>query len=391
MNVKAGSFPHRIAVGLERTYDRLNVGFRDRFGYRSEIRVVPYTGFGSPDHVQIRGRVLCEGIPPEADDNRTAIRNIVGMLSHYKTDEVPTATLAVRFAGEQRVVTSDEEGYFHVRIDFKTPHRPSGLLEPYEVELLAPHKRGGQEQTVFRGCVQIPDAARFGIISDIDDTIVRTSATNFFRHAITVLINNARTRAPFPGVAALYRGLQLEQGDATNPIFYVSSSPWNLYELFVDFMKVNDIPHGTTFLKDFGIDHDRWFKTSHRRYKTDRIEELFRSYRQLGFILIGDSGQHDAEIYRQVVERHPDRVLAVYIRDVSRRGDSSGVDEAVAAIRKEGVPCELMKDSLQAATHAADHGWIHPDDVDRVRRHVYNPDLEPHEERIIGRPVEAPV
>ena len=154
--------------------------------------------------------------------------------------------------------------------------------------------------------VPSPDAA-FGVISDIDDTIVHTNATSLLGMARSI-IRNAASRLPFEGVADLYRALHVER----NPIFYVSSSPWNLYELLHDFMEINGIPHGPMFLQDWGIDESTLILASHTEHKLAQIQTLVDYYPELKFVLIGDSGQHDPEIYLQrdpgASRTHPRRV-----------------------------------------------------------------------------------
>ena len=77
-----------------------------------------------------------------------------------------------------------------------------------------------------------PPSARFGVISDIDDTVLVSHVTSPFKMALVSLFGNAHTRSPFPGVAEFYQALQGGVGGAEqNPIFYVSSSPWNFYDL----------------------------------------------------------------------------------------------------------------------------------------------------------------
>lgn len=386
MNIKAGSLAHRTATQLERQLDNATGLYRRLLGYRQPVRVVPYVGFGTPNHVQVRGRVLSDGKVMDREGMNVA-RNIIHMLRRYKTDEVPDARLKVRFAGEEREVRTDAEGFFHVVFDLESPHKPSHLMESYEVELIEPLQKGGQEKTTFRGYVQMPDDARFVVVSDVDDTIVHTGASDFLKHARTVLLNNARTRAPFAGVAPFYKALQNEQDRPTNPIFYVSSSPWNLYDLFVDFMQASKIPVGTMFLKDFGMSEDHWIKTGHSNYKIDRIRELLRAYPQQGFILIGDSGQHDPEIYAKLVKEHPGRIQAVYLRDVasSRREE---VEAIARDIRAHDTGCVVVEDSLAAAEHAQTHGWLTPDDLEEVRRHVQRPVEDERERRVVGMPVE---
>src|SRR5690606_38757835 len=145
---------------------------------------------------------------------------------------------------------------------------------------------------------------------------------------------------------------------AKNPIAYVSSSPWNLYDLIVDFFDLQEIPPGPMFLRDWGITREELLPTEHSKHKLDAIETLFEFYDNLPFILIGDSGQQDPEIYAEVVHRYPERVLAVYVRDVSADRKR---DEAISALSEEviesGGALILAEDTLHMAQHAADSGW----------------------------------
>ncbi len=91
------------------------------------------------------------------------------------------------------------------------------------------------------------------MISDLDDTVIQTDVTRVIRMVRNTLLGNARTRHPFPGVAALYRALHSSAGAPANPLFYVSSSPWNLYDMLDDFFRLRSIPEGPIFLRDWGL------------------------------------------------------------------------------------------------------------------------------------------
>jgi phosphatidate phosphatase APP1 len=198
-----------------------------------------------------------------------------------------------------------------------------------------------------------PPSARFGVISDIDDTVLVSHAASPFRMALTALLNNARTRSPFPGVAAFYQALQAGvRGDEQNPIFYVSSSPWNFYDLLVEFMQVNEIPAGPLLLRDYGRQNLR--DIGHRDHKRGEIDALLAAYPALPFVLMGDSGQEDPEIYASVVQDFPDRILGIHIRDVTpgsarRRQEIAALAEATAAA---GAPL-LFSAATADAVHFA--------------------------------------
>jgi phosphatidate phosphatase APP1 len=158
-------------------------------------------------------------------------------------------------------------------------------------------------------------------------------------------------------VAAFYRALQCgPSGSPTNPIFYVSSSPWNLYDMLEDFLDLHGVPEGPLFLKD-------WSPTTlrdHDRHKIGVIRTLLATYPDLPFVLIGDSGERDPEIYRQVVREYPGRVRAIYIRDVTTRERDAAVHVIAGELKDLGVDMLLTTDTAEAAEHAAQKGLISP-------------------------------
>jgi phosphatidate phosphatase APP1 len=210
-----------------------------------------------------------------------------------------------------------------------------------------------------------PATAAFGVISDMDDTVLQSRVTNFLRAARLLLLENARTRLPFPGVAAFYRALVAGTGGgAGNPIFYVSSSPWNIYDVIADFLEAQEIPAGPLLLRDWDL---RGMGGRHHRHKSQHIAEILETYPGLPFVLVGDSGQEDPEIYSAIVREHPGRILAIYIRDVSKDPVRIAAIGALAdQVREGGTPLVLADDTLAAARHAAEHGWIREDALGEV-------------------------
>jgi phosphatidate phosphatase APP1 len=176
-----------------------------------------------------------------------------------------------------------------------------------------------------------------------------------------VAFGSAHTRAPFPGVAAFFRALHAGTGPEPNPVFYVSNGPWNLYDVFEHFLELRGIPPGPVELRDWGAPWREVRRVGRYEHKLESIRRIFRTLPELPFILIGDSGEDDPEIYRDLVREYPARILAVYIRDVSRnplrRIEIANLAEEVSSA---GSALVLAEDTLAAARHAADHEWIDP-------------------------------
>jgi phosphatidate phosphatase APP1 len=177
-----------------------------------------------------------------------------------------------------------------------------------------------------------------------------------------VLFHDARSREPFPGAAQLYRGLQRGR----NPIFYVSRSGWNLYDLFDAFMRVHGLPRGPMFLTDLALVEPKSEAMGGGEDKLGRIRALLATYPALRFVLIGDSGQTDPEIYRRIVAEHPGRIRAVYIRDVSGRRRDAEVRAIVEELRRAGVSAAAVASSVEAARQAVADGLVEPGTVAAV-------------------------
>ncbi len=355
----------------ERRFGRIKLRLKIRRGWLGPVSITPYIGHGTPREFHLIGRILEEREIPLGSIEDSALRNLRTMIRRFLSSEVPGARVRVRFEGRERVVVADDEGFIDVRIEPKDPLPKDSTWHTADLELLWPLAEN-QGESHTEGRVMVPPSkmrdGAFGIVSDIDDTILRTEATSLLRMARLVLFSNAHTRLPFEGVAAFYRALQSgkdEEGD--NPVFYVSTSPWNLYDLLEKFLEIQEIPKGPLFLKDWGGLKDLLKGMDHRRHKLEVIRDIFDTHKTLSFVLIGDSGQQDAETYGQIAREYPGRVLAIYIRDVRRKERDVAVRNISEEMRSLGVPMLLVKDTVEAAEHAASQGFISPDELYEIR------------------------
>ena len=325
---------HRAAVILDREVDR-----RRR---RPEGRAVihPYRGYGRDEELILRGRILLEKQITRATAAEPVWRNVVNTWRRFLSEELAGVRVVATHRGVSAEAVTDAEGYF--RIVLRVPGHGRDALW-HEVALSLSEDGSTATAHVLTPAIE----SQFAIISDIDDTVVVTNATSLLGMARSV-IRNAASRLPFEGVADLYAALHR----GINPIFYVSSSPWNLYDLLHDFMDLNRIPHGPMFLQDWGIDEATLILADHQSHKMAQINELVAYYPAMRFVLIGDSGQHDPEIYLQVIQAHRDRVVAAFIRDVTPDLRDRGVARIIEASNAAGVEMLYVKDSAEALAHA---------------------------------------
>ncbi len=333
---------------------------RTKLGWGGDrpLRIDAYRGFGRPERAWVKARVLRGNPVAPARAADSVWINLSAMLQRFESDEVPGAQVRVRYPGGEQVVKTDREGYFECWFEPNPPFPTGESWHLVEMELIdppSPHPVRTQARVLVP-----PRTAKFGVISDLDDTVIRTDVASRLRMAKHVFLGNAHTRTPFPGVAAFYRALEHGLSEhAHNPVFYVSSSPWNLFDVLSEFLELKGIPAGPLFLRDWGINTADPGEGGHLGHKLRHIRIILELFPDLPFILVGDSGQEDPEIYHKAVVEYPERILAVYIRNVSRAPERGDAIRALAAeVEKAGSTLILADDTAAAARHAAESGWI---------------------------------
>ncbi len=330
--------------------------------------VLAYRGYGNSSRAFVSGRVVeRRGIGPSTDHD-SALRNLLNTYRRVDSDPAPFAEVSIEYGGGTFKFKADDEGFFSGWMETPGAPSPDDEWVEYDVSLLSP-KPEGTTITKSAGEVMLaPPGAKLCVISDIDDTVIQSRVSNFLQAARTVMLGNARTRLPFPGVSAFYEALRNGAGgDEKNPVFYVSSSPWNIYDVISEFMDIQKMPKGPLLLRDWDIAFSALSSSRHFEHKGVAIRNIVGLYPNLQLILIGDSSQHDPEIYRQIVHEFPDRVAAIYIRDVNHDAQRSA---AIAKLADEIIAARstlvLAEHTLDAAKHAADHGWITADALPAV-------------------------
>lgn len=326
-------------------------------GKTGTYRAIGYRAYGTAERALVLGRVLEHTRIATADAKHGRWRNLLATLQRIDADPLPYATVRAIMGRSTSQVVADDEGFIR---HWLAPASPlaAGRWHDVYLELVAGDTTPVAAAAPIPARVLVPPlAAERGVISDMDDTVLQSEITNFLRAAQLMLLENARTRLPFPGVAAFYRALERgARGTVNNPIFYVSSSPWNLHDVIAEFLDAQEIPTGPMLLRDWDIGRDM-LRT--REHKLVQIREILTTYPTLPFILVGDSGQEDPEIYGTIVREFPGRVLAIYIRNVSQHPErSESIRRLAEQVTEGGSTLLLADDTLAAARHAAAHGWI---------------------------------
>jgi phosphatidate phosphatase APP1 len=336
--------------------------------FGDELTIVSYLGYGTADKFILSGRVLEDKGAIATSDTDSRWENLRNLYRRFATDEVAGARVRARFQTVETEIVADAEGYFNVELNAGNANGSDVPFREVELELLEPSSENGQMARAIGRVLVPPATAKFGVISDLDDTVIVTNVTNRLKMFLTVALLNEHTRLPFKGVAAFYRALQNgATGAENNPIFYVSSSPWNLYSPLAEFLRIHKIPLGALFLKDFG-NQTVFAPGDHESHKLNNIETILDTYPHLPFVLIGDSGERDPEIYRETVKKYRERIRAVYIRSIDTKSERvAAIDRLIKEIAETGCQLVLAPDTVFAAAHAAAEKLISTDALSAIR------------------------
>jgi phosphatidate phosphatase APP1 len=286
---------HRAARVEDAVHEFLEPRLRQR-GWRDTI--IPYTGYGAPSWVRVMARLLLRR-PERRPEGVHAVR---GWRS-FATLPVAHEVVVVDVGDRRHEARTDRGGYIDVVVEasFEPGWRSVRLHREGAVPVAAPVR------------VLAPDM-RLGVVSDIDDTVMVTALPRPLLAAWNTFVLAEHARSPVPGMAVLYERLVTAHPDA--PVFYLSTGAWNVAPTLTRFLSRNLYPPGPLLLTDWGPTTDRWFRSG-QAHKRATLERLAAEFPDVRWLLIGDDGQHDQEIYGDFAASHPDNVAAVAIRQLS--------------------------------------------------------------------------
>lgn len=291
----------------------------------SQLVLKVYQGFSSPYKTCVLGHVLKSDFPTREKPTRNPFKNALLMIKRYRIN--PSKYQAVRLAlGDSIYRTkTDRRGFFQFVINTPQVKKTLEYIVDIEDESRINHKG--------RLVVHDPDLV---VISDVDDTVLVSYATKKWRKLYLLLTKNVQSRKPFRGINELYRNIS---NGRSSTYFYVSSSEWNLYDFLKEFMAHHHLPAGVFLLQDIKSGILDLLKSGGgtHEHKTEKVALLLEVFEKSNFILIGDSGQKDPEIYLDIVKQYSSRIEQVYIRDVrkSRRTKIRQIKEEMSLMGVE--------------------------------------------------------
>jgi len=283
---------------LERRFHAWREHRARRRGMRPTVAAFP--GYGGDGWIRVVGRVLIVRPPRRTENGELA--SVRGWRS-FLGIPVGNARVTVTVAGRQHEVVADRGGVVDAVIDASL--EPGWQPVSFSVEGCEP-----VEAKIF---VVAPDV-EVGVLSDVDDTVMVTALPRPLLAAWNSFVVDEHARLPVPGMAVLLERLVRSHPGA--PMIYLSTGAWNIAPTLTRFLTRHLFPPGAMLLTDWGPTHERWFRSG-RDHKAENLRRLAAEFPNITWILIGDDGQHDDEIYTQFTRDHPDRVAGVAIRRLS--------------------------------------------------------------------------
>lgn len=328
---------------------------------KDPLQIIAFQTYGTSQHLYLRGRAIeDESINLE---QKGAFKLLFNAWKRFETDEIKNTELKVKMGdGIFFYTKTDDDGYF--LLDEKFDDIGNYANEEGWVNFEFSYREEYVKRTIrsgnrFPGEMLIPSKkASFGVISDIDDTILHTGLVSILKWRVlfNTLLTSAGKRIPLEGAPEFYHLLHRgKTGNEANPIFYVSHSPWNLYRYLEFFLKKNNFPKGPIILRNFPRPFSKKNK-GEKPQKQKEILNLLKAYPKLKFILIGDSGEHDPNIYLEIAEAYPDRISAIYLQSVNHKKKMLRVCELYKDYKT--TPMLLVESSEQATEHAKKNGFI---------------------------------
>ncbi|KAI9696897.1 MAG: hypothetical protein M1820_007972 [Bogoriella megaspora] len=252
--------------------------------------------------------------------NNHLLARLRPFLANPLVDVAVSAFFYNETSSEQRTITTDTSGHFNFRAAL--------TFVPTHVRLLA--SEGGL--SVLQE-VHVTQSQGVSLISDIDDTIkhsaINSGAKEIFRNTFIRSLSDLTVE----GVREWYKRM----ADLGVKLHYVSNSPWQLYPLLTSYFAKAQLPPGSFHLKQYAGVLQGIFEPVAERKKSS-MDKIMRDFPDRQFILVGDSGEADLEVYTETVMQYPGRILGVFIRDVTTSKRKKFFDSAMGPLRSDHSP-----------------------------------------------------
>lgn len=320
------------------------------------VNVIVYHGYGHTHNLVVYGHVFRFKAKNRQVYSDNLFTNIIHLIKLFILKPYPFIKVRLQFYGQTVYGRTEYDGFF--RFEWKADNEVAAGWHGVKVAAL------DQNDVVLAeddGLVYVPHITQYAFISDIDDTIMVSHSATIGRRLRELFIKNPRTRRTFADTRTLYNKLALSHTDLghPNPFFYVSSSEWNLYDYLVETFRFNGLPEGTFLLNQIKRWRDlvKTGKTGHEG-KLIRVMRILDAFPNQKFVFFGDNSQQDPHIYTTIAGKYPDKIVAIYIRNIRKEKEVETrrlLDEIEAA---QGIKTCLFDNSLDAIEYAVKTGLI---------------------------------
>lgn len=312
-----------------------------------------YSGYIGQSRLFLKGRVLENEKFLEAPSD-SKWKNFLETFRRFESDEIAGARVKISFDVHEWELESDSEGFFKLDIPFFLDFSKYTNSIRVQVQLLSPVY---SEPLITDAEIFIPNpTAPFGVISDIDDTILQTHMNSKLRLRMMYVsfLQGAHRRLPMEGIVELFQHLAAALPQH-KPFFYVSNSPWNIYDLLSDFIQLQKLPAGPIMLRDYGL-HLLIKSKKQKVHKIEAISHILETYPNLPFVLFGDTASSDADHYAHFKNEYPDQIKAVYIRHTKETRNARRVQELIE--QQKDPDFILIKKADEIRDHASRIGLL---------------------------------
>jgi phosphatidate phosphatase APP1 len=344
-----------IKLFYEEVFSKLQLFSIMNIESNNRYTVTIYHGYGHTHNLIAMGHVFLGKPFLRKKYSNKALYNIFHIIQLFFIRPLPAVKVRLKW-NEQFIYTSTAaDGFF--KFEWESDVEVAAGWHPVTVDLL---DNKGEACSTGEGKIFIPHSTQYGFISDIDDTVLISHSSSTFKRLRVLFTRNPRTRKAFGDVVKHYQLLSEAhtEPDVPNPFFYVSSSEWNLYNDLNEFFKHNGLPKGAFLLNEI----KKWyqlFKTGKTKHhgKLIRVARIINAFPKQHFVLLGDNSQSDPEIYTAVANKFPERIAAIYIRNINK-DKQAAAEEMMASLNNKNIATCLFADNEEAILHSKAIGLI---------------------------------
>ena len=319
------------------------------------IIIIPYRGYANDNQIFLKGRVI-ENEDIFQGKSEEELGTLDKSWRRFATDEIANAKIQIKVANQEFEVTTDDEGYFTLESEWNAP--PKDAENEWLTASVTLVNSDVNNLTVVTADAEIYLPSRnadYGVITDVDDTILQSHVTSRFKLKMlyVTFFKDPSRRKPMEGMVKLFKAfVKGGNGKKENPIFYVSHGPWNIYDMLEQFLEMQAFPKGPLLLRDFGLNLTDAFKN----HKVESITKILETFPDLPFVLLGDSAEKDADFYLTLLEKFPNQIKTIYIRRTSDSENALRIEKLIE--EKSNANVVLARSSEEMLEHAKANGLM---------------------------------